>query len=103
MAYIDANQRFSADSRVGGRDASARRREVAWAGLSRTERRIVELVGEALTNRQIGRELFLSPHTINYYLRGIFRRFGIHSRVELACIAHDVGSTSTTPRADAIR
>jgi DNA-binding CsgD family transcriptional regulator len=52
--------------------------------LSGAEREVARLVGAGLTNRQVARQLFVSPHTVNYHLRGIFRKLGISSRVELA-------------------
>ncbi len=55
-----------------------------WDSLSDTQREIAELVRLGLTNRQIARRLGLSPHTVNYHLRQIFRKLGVRSRVELA-------------------
>jgi DNA-binding CsgD family transcriptional regulator len=60
-----------------------------WDRLSEPERDIARLVGAGLTNRQVAKQLFLSPHTVNYHLRGIFRKLGINSRVELARLAHE--------------
>ncbi len=60
-----------------------------WQRLSEPERDIARLVGAGLTNRQVARRLFLSPHTVNYHLRAIFRKLGISSRVELARLAHE--------------
>ncbi|MGV9310724.1 LuxR C-terminal-related transcriptional regulator [Streptomyces sp. NPDC003691] len=55
-----------------------------WAGLSDTERRIAYLVSVGMTNRNIGRHVHLSAHTVNYHLRKIYRKLGINTRVELA-------------------
>ena len=55
--------------------------------LTEQERRIAGLVGSGLTNQQVARRLYLSPHTVNYHLRTIFRKLGIVSRVELARFA----------------
>ncbi|MFT7839002.1 LuxR C-terminal-related transcriptional regulator [Saccharothrix sp. BKS2] len=60
-----------------------------WQRLSEPERDIARLVGAGLTNRQVAKQLYLSPHTVNYHLRGIFRKLGISSRVELARLAHE--------------
>ena len=64
-----------------------------WHRLSEPERDIARLVGAGLTNRQVAKQLFLSPHTVNYHLRGIFRKLGINSRVELARLAHEQAPT----------
>ena len=58
-----------------------------WDDLKHLERTVATLVREGLTNRQIARRMSLSPHTVNYHLRQIFRKLGIRSRVELARIA----------------
>ena len=64
-----------------------------WHRLSEPERDIARLVGAGLTNRQVAKQLFLSPHTVDYHLRGIFRKLGINSRVELARLAHEQAPT----------
>jgi DNA-binding NarL/FixJ family response regulator len=48
---------------------------------------VAELVIDGLTNRGVGAQLFLSPHTIDFHLRQIYRKLGIRSRVELARLA----------------
>lgn len=56
----------------------------SWESLSDQQWKVARLVSQALTDRQIARRLALSPHTVNYHLRQIFRKLGIGSRVELA-------------------
>ncbi|MEU8570267.1 LuxR C-terminal-related transcriptional regulator [Streptomyces pathocidini] len=51
--------------------------------LSEQEATIVALVRDGLTNQQIARRLGLSPHTVNYHLRKIFRLFEIGCRIDL--------------------
>ncbi|MER8031731.1 LuxR C-terminal-related transcriptional regulator [Streptomyces bauhiniae] len=53
------------------------------------ERDIAALVAQGLTNRQVAQKVHLSPHTVNYYLRRIYRKLGIRSRVELARYVHE--------------
>ena len=55
-----------------------------WSELTDSERTVAELVGQGLSNRQVGRRLFLSRHTVDYHLRRVYRKLGIKSRVELA-------------------
>ncbi|MFJ6677073.1 LuxR C-terminal-related transcriptional regulator [Actinosynnema sp. NPDC091369] len=71
------------------REAKGEVKGEEWGVLSGAEREIARLVGVGLTNRQVAKQLFLSPHTVNYHLRGIFRKLGISSRVELARVAHE--------------
>ncbi len=58
-----------------------------WDDLTETEQTIAHLVSDGLTNRQIAKRIYLSPHTVNYHLRRIFRKLDIASRVELATLA----------------
>lgn len=67
-----------------------------WGRLSDPERDIARLVGAGMTNRQVAKQLYLSPHTVNYHLRGIFKKLGISSRVELARWAHEQETAETT-------
>ncbi|ONI92666.1 hypothetical protein ALI22I_02685 [Saccharothrix sp. ALI-22-I] len=64
--------------------AAPRHREPEWNRLTDTQRTIALLAGSGLTNQQIANRVLLSPHTVNYHLRGMYRRLGISSRVELA-------------------
>jgi DNA-binding CsgD family transcriptional regulator len=52
--------------------------------LTPQERQIAELARDGLSNREIGARLFLSPRTVEWYLRNIFGKLGIRSRRELA-------------------
>ena len=57
---------------------------LGWPSLTPTERSVAAVVAEGTTNREAAARLFLSPHTVDYHLRQIFRKLGIGSRVELA-------------------
>jgi len=57
-----------------------------WPSLTATERTVAILVAEGLTNREAGLRLFLSPHTVDFHLRQVFRKLGVRSRIELARI-----------------
>ncbi|WP_223830373.1 helix-turn-helix transcriptional regulator [Nocardiopsis quinghaiensis] len=60
--------------------------------LTEQERSIVDLVAEGLTNRQVARRLTISPNTVNYHLKKLFRAYGVGSRMELLHIIrrHDL-------------
>jgi DNA-binding CsgD family transcriptional regulator len=59
------------------------RQAFGWESLTETERTLADLVTEGRTNREIAASTFLSPHTVGYHLRHIFRKLGVDSRVEL--------------------
>lgn len=56
------------------------------AALSEQERRIVPLVAEGKTNRQIAAELYLSEHTVKSYVSGILHKLRLRRRAELAAL-----------------
>ncbi len=51
--------------------------------LNGQENRIVQLIAEGMTNKQIARRLEISPHTVNYHLKKLFRKAGVNSRIAL--------------------
>jgi DNA-binding CsgD family transcriptional regulator len=89
------------DALGGERDAARLRRELrhlgvrrrhwthakrpvsGWESLTKTERKVAELVANGLTNRQVASELFVSPHTVGFHLRQIYRKLSLRSRIDL--------------------
>ncbi len=63
-------------------DASGKRD--ALAGLTPHERRVLELTGEGLTNRQIGARLFIAEKTVKNYVSALFRKLGLEQRTAAA-------------------
>jgi DNA-binding NarL/FixJ family response regulator len=54
-------------------------------------RQLLKLVAAGLTNRQIGAEMHLSPHTVKEYLSKIMRDLGTHTRAETVATASQRG------------
>lgn len=76
------------------RSRAGRPADSGWPQLTDQEAAVAELVAQGMTNQGAARRLHLSPHTVNFHLRTIFRKLGIRSRVELA---HLHGAHSVSP------
>jgi DNA-binding CsgD family transcriptional regulator/tetratricopeptide (TPR) repeat protein len=61
------------------------------AGLSSREVQILGLVARGLSNREIGKTLFISEHTAANHIRSILRKTGCANRTEAASYAHRHG------------
>ena len=57
------------------------------AGLSGQERKILELLAEGKTNRQIGVEMFLAEKTVKNYVSNLLSKMGMSRRTEAAVYA----------------
>jgi DNA-binding CsgD family transcriptional regulator len=65
--------------------------------LTAQEAQIAPLAGGGLTNPEIGAQLFLSPHTVEWQLRKVFAKLGISSRKQLrATLAGDAVSAAAS-------
>lgn len=60
----------------------------ADVGLSGQERLVAELVCCGLSNKQIAARSGLSEHTVSSYLRRVYGKVGVHSRVGLVTFMH---------------
>jgi DNA-binding CsgD family transcriptional regulator len=65
-------------------EAARQRRAPAIDELTAHELQVAVAVAEGATNKQVAARLFLSPKTIDFHLRNIYRKLGIRSRTELA-------------------
>ena len=77
----------------------ARPRRLAARGvmaLTRTERRVAEMAGRKMTNREIADEMYVSVRTIEFHLSGVFRKLGIASRRDLS--ADELADVIEAPR-----
>lgn len=68
--------------------------EHALSGLSPREREILQLIGEGLTNRQIGKRLYLSEKTVKNNVSRLLGKLGVQRRVQAAVIASQSGHGS---------
>jgi DNA-binding NarL/FixJ family response regulator len=60
--------------------------------LSPREREVLGMIAQGLTNREIGRALFISESTAKVHVRHIFDKLGVRTRTEAALRAADSGT-----------
>jgi len=59
----------------------------ALAPLTAQEKRILELIGDGMTNRQIGETMYLTEKTIKNYVSALFVKLGLERRTQAAVFA----------------
>ena len=79
--------------RVLDRLRSGPTRDDALAPLTDQERRILELIGEGLTNRQIAERMFLAEKTVKNYVSSLLGKLGMQRRTQAAVFASKHPST----------
>jgi two-component system, NarL family, response regulator DevR len=68
------------------------------AKLSDQERTVLELIGEGLTNRQIGERMFLAEKTIKNYVSQLLCKLGLERRTQAAVLATELRAEPSGPR-----
>jgi DNA-binding CsgD family transcriptional regulator len=67
--------------------AGARPRRIRLSGvdaLTPSQRRVADLAAQGLTTKLIAEELFVSPKTVEFHLRHVYRALDVGSRDQLA-------------------
>ncbi|GGS62233.1 DNA-binding response regulator [Nonomuraea spiralis] len=67
------------------RDQAARKDPLA--ALSEQERHILDLIGEGLTNRQIGERMFLAEKTVKNYVSNLLSKLNMQRRTQAAALS----------------
>lgn len=67
------------------------------APLSEREVEVLRLTAEGFSNSEIGRQLFLSPKTVDTYRQRIMEKLGLHHRTELVRYALATGLLTSSP------
>ncbi|MDC0765344.1 response regulator [Streptomyces sp. HD] len=68
------------------------------AGLSPRERDILALIGDGLTNREIGEKLYLSEKTVKNHISRLLAKLGVQRRVQAAVLATHLETPTTGDR-----
>ena len=66
--------------------------------LTAQERKIFDLIGKGMTNRQIGDEIFLAEKTVKNYVSSVLMKLGMERRTEAAAYAARVDERSKRSR-----
>jgi DNA-binding NarL/FixJ family response regulator len=70
--------------RMAAKDRSA---DSPLARLSPRERQVLALLSRGWDNARIGRDLFISQHTVRTHIQNILEKLGMHSKLEAATFA----------------
>ncbi len=70
------------------------------AGLTHQERRILDLIAEGKTNRQIAADLFLAEKTVKNYVSNVLAKLGMERRTQAASYATRAAERSAQARRD---
>ena len=76
---------------VWGEEAAQSVGSTGTEALSERETVVLEAVARGLSNREIGRELWISEQTVKFHLRNLYRKLGVSSRTEAARYAYRSG------------
>ena len=71
------------------------------AVLTPQERKILDLIAEGLTNRQIGEQMFLAEKTVKNYVSNVLSKLGMSRRTEAAAYAARLDERRRAPRGTA--
>ena len=81
---LDAFARRAQAELEASAERAGKRTGVVADELTPQEAQVARLVAEGSSNREVAAQLFISPNTVEYHLRKVFRKVGVSSRTQLA-------------------
>jgi DNA-binding NarL/FixJ family response regulator len=84
-------------ARLRGQATQASQQPDALAELTDRERDILALIGEGLTNREIGQRLYLAEKTVKNHISRMLAKLGVERRVQAAVIASEAAAHGSDP------
>jgi DNA-binding NarL/FixJ family response regulator len=76
---------------LGSYAKQAREGSAMQAALTPRERQILTLISEGCTMHQVGRRLSISPRTVETHVAKLYRKLGVHTRVQAVSKAAQLG------------
>ena len=80
---------WSSEFRLFGEDLTCD--DSPTAGLSQREVAMLGTLARGLSNKAIGRELWITEQTVKFHLTNIYRKLGVESRTQAVCFAYERG------------
>jgi DNA-binding NarL/FixJ family response regulator len=93
QSLLDPRSTAQMLQRLRERDA----RKDPLSTLSDQERQILELIGEGLTNRQIGERMFLAEKTVKNYVSNLFTKLNMSRRTQAAAFVAQLKAAHPRP------
>ena len=59
--------------------------------LTKRETEVLELAAQGYSNKLIAEKLFISYHTVKFHLESIYRKLGIHNKLQATVIGLQKG------------
>ncbi|MFD7451949.1 response regulator [Kitasatospora sp. NPDC059827] len=84
-------------------DAEPARPVTAGPALTAREQEVLALIGEGLTNRQIGERLYLAEKTVKNHVSRLLAKLGVERRVQAALIATELRQSAAAASASPLR
>ncbi|MBC9717561.1 response regulator transcription factor [Streptomyces sp. TRM66268-LWL] len=86
QSLLDAAATTKLMARLRGAQETAEEPDLL-PGLTDREREILDLIGEGLTNRQIGQRMYLAEKTVKNHISRLLAKLGVERRIQAAVIA----------------
>lgn len=86
-SILDANATQRVMTQLRGETAGSGAGSNRLESLTSQERRVLELIGEGLTNRQIAERMFLAEKTAKNYVSSLLTKLGLQRRSQAAVVA----------------
>jgi two-component system response regulator DevR len=90
QSLLDASATTKLMARLRGGQQQEEQQPDGLQGLTEREREILALIGEGLTNRQIGQRLYLAEKTVKNHISRLLAKLGVERRIQAAVIATQV-------------